>query len=99
LETETAFSRATLSRHFRRCVPKAAMLEHRDKTKINVAGSRRRTIVAWPDATICEGRRLTIMGEFAENGEPVELPAEELKPSDILLKIEFVSGKILNPKN
>jgi hypothetical protein len=101
LENETAFSRATLSRHFRRCLPKAVMLEHRAKTKINVSNrGGARTIVQWPDAPLCEGRRLTIMGEFNDNGAPVELPAEEYKAGqDILLKVEFVNSKILNPKN
>lgn len=100
LENETAFSRATLSRHFRRCLPKAVLLEHRSKTKISAAGSRRRTIVALPDAPLFEGRRLTIMGEYNDNGEPVEVPAAEYKAGqDILLKVEFVNSKILNPKN
>jgi hypothetical protein len=99
LENETAFSRATLSRHFRRCLPKAVMLEHRAKTKINVAGSKRRTIVAWPDVPLCEGRRLTIMGECGDDGRPTELPPEELKPTDILLRLAFTASKIHNPKN
>lgn len=95
LASVSGFSRAALSRHNRKCLPKAALLDYRSRTKISMTG--RRTIVSWPSSALCE-QKFTIMGQLDDTEQPVQIFPDQLKPSDVLLRIEFIAGKIRNPQ-
>jgi hypothetical protein len=98
LSLESGFSRASLSRHDRRCRVRETLQTHR-QTKFNPVNGAR-VIVQWPAG------QLTVFTEYNHRGRPIEdrtgsppvpIASADLREHDVLLVVQYEKAIVRNP--
>lgn len=90
IEGRSAFSRAALSRHGRRCLPRDTVALHRNRGKLQA----RRIITSWPDGSYY------VYLEYDSHGCPlnpesrrplVPISPSEVRPTDLILVVKYAA--------
>ena len=103
LQVETGISKSSISLHVRRCLPKREALKHRTERKVNLTSAR--IITAWPAQA--GPSRYTLQVEYdsrgravehprTDDGEPIEIPENQLRESDVVISISY---EAVEPRN
>lgn len=90
----SAFSRAALSRHSRKCVSRETVKKHRD---LALNQSTARLVIAWPEMPLL-GIRANFSLPADESNACREIDEAEIRADDVLIAVQFEPPKPRNHK-